>query len=87
MWLEIQLESIELICMWLSIAYGWLNGMGYFEWVDISDMKCWVFHLDNLGLGWHVIRGDRDRVLGKHPKPLRIKNKLMCESIDWNEMI
>ena len=45
---EIQLESIELICMWLSLAYGWLDGIGCFEWVDISDMKCCVFHLDNL---------------------------------------
>ena len=46
---EIQLESIELVCMWLSFAYGWLNGIGCFEWVDISDMKCCVFHLNNLG--------------------------------------
>ena len=46
--LEIQCESIEMICMWLSFASEWLNGIGWFEGVDNSDMKCWVFLLDNL---------------------------------------
>lgn len=37
---EIQLESIEMICLWLRFASEWLNGIGCFEGVDNSDMKC-----------------------------------------------